>query len=418
MTRTLTTCTFVLSVASLALFSLAGPLNPPAGAVSSTAKPLAEIEPRIAVNATNTPGDGASTFRITQPGSYYLAANLIGEGGKNGIKINASNVTLDLNGFTVNGQGNIATFNGVYLEGAISACTVRNGTVVGWGANGVYHSGGSAQGHRIERIISRDNGGTGIAPADSASVIECTTIGNGNDGISVSSSATVVSCVSRGNADDGIVVGTGCTVSHSTARSNGGTGFNVGPGSVAKSCTSSENNTGFIIGGIAEGCFANQSADDGFVLLSAAIAAGCVAKDNAANGFDASPGCTISDCRSSTNTLHGFTFSTGCTITGNGAYANGAGGTGAGFHTAGSDSRIERNHNRGGDYGFWVSGSGSRNLIIGNSTAGTTTAAWELIGGNIYGAIVDRSAAATLPVSGGTAASSMSTTDPHANITH
>ena len=71
---------------------------------------------------------------------------------------------------------------------------------------------------------------------------------------------------------------------------------------------------------------------------------------------------------------------------------------------------------RGGDYGFWI--LGSRNVLIGNSSAGTTTAAWELAADNVYGVIVDRSAIGTAAVSGSAAVSVLGTTDPHANITH
>ena len=60
--------------AMLATIVLAGPLTPPAGPVAPTPGP----EPRIPINATNTPGDADSLFRITQPGSYYLTGNLLG----------------------------------------------------------------------------------------------------------------------------------------------------------------------------------------------------------------------------------------------------------------------------------------------------------------------------------------------------
>ncbi|MFN9976214.1 MAG: hypothetical protein ACK58T_40580, partial [Phycisphaerae bacterium] len=83
----------------------AGPLNPPAGPIASTGKTLTEVEPRIAINSTNTPGSSAtsSIFRITQPGSYYLTGNVVGLAGRHGIEIAASSVTLDLGGFTVDG---------------------------------------------------------------------------------------------------------------------------------------------------------------------------------------------------------------------------------------------------------------------------------------------------------------------------
>ena len=47
-----------------------GPLTPP-GAPAPTMKSLDQVEPRIAVNSTNTPGGADSLYKITQPGSYY-----------------------------------------------------------------------------------------------------------------------------------------------------------------------------------------------------------------------------------------------------------------------------------------------------------------------------------------------------------
>ena len=81
----------------------AGDLNPPVGPVIPTMKTLAEVEPRIAVNAINTPGDTNALFSITEPGSYYLTANVVGVVGKDGIVIQVSDVTLDLNGFALIG---------------------------------------------------------------------------------------------------------------------------------------------------------------------------------------------------------------------------------------------------------------------------------------------------------------------------
>ena len=51
-----------------------GPLAPP-GAAAPTTKTLDQVEPRIAINSTNTPGDADSLYKITQPGSSYLTGN-------------------------------------------------------------------------------------------------------------------------------------------------------------------------------------------------------------------------------------------------------------------------------------------------------------------------------------------------------
>src|SRR5437762_13979859 len=97
------TLALAAAVAVTGLIASAGNLNPPAGPVTPTMKTLTEVEPRIAINATNTPGDSDSLFKITQPGSYYLTGNITGVAGKHGIEIAASGVTLDLNGFDLLG---------------------------------------------------------------------------------------------------------------------------------------------------------------------------------------------------------------------------------------------------------------------------------------------------------------------------
>ena len=79
-----------------------GSLTPP-GAPAPVMKSLDQIEPRTIVNAANTPGDSGNSFIITNAGSYYLTTNLVGVSSKNGIKIAANNVALDLNGFALLG---------------------------------------------------------------------------------------------------------------------------------------------------------------------------------------------------------------------------------------------------------------------------------------------------------------------------
>src|SRR5687767_12820054 len=98
-----------LSLAALALLAagsgllFAGPLDPPSGPITSTHKTLTQVEPRTPISTATTPGDADSTFRITQPGSYYLTGNITGEASKKGIELilaGGSQVTIDLNGFT------------------------------------------------------------------------------------------------------------------------------------------------------------------------------------------------------------------------------------------------------------------------------------------------------------------------------
>lgn len=74
--RTRTVAAMIAGVVCVSSSTLAGDLNPPAGAVSPTGKTLTEVEPRIALSAENTPGDSRSVFRITQPGSYVLTSDV------------------------------------------------------------------------------------------------------------------------------------------------------------------------------------------------------------------------------------------------------------------------------------------------------------------------------------------------------
>jgi hypothetical protein len=115
-----------------------GALTPP-GAPAPTMKSLAELdasltaigarsESRLALNATNTPGDVNHLAIISQPGSYYLASNLVCTTERVAVLVTAPDVTLDLNGFAI--------LNDEKRDAAV-ACTstgnfrIRNGSIRG-----------------------------------------------------------------------------------------------------------------------------------------------------------------------------------------------------------------------------------------------------------------------------------------------
>src|SRR5208282_3674210 len=78
-------------VAQLSTAFAQGSLTPP-GAPAPTMITLSQIEPRTPISS--------APFTITNPGSYYLTTNVTVSSG-NGIIIAASDVTLDLGGFTI-----------------------------------------------------------------------------------------------------------------------------------------------------------------------------------------------------------------------------------------------------------------------------------------------------------------------------
>ena len=100
------------------LASAQGPLTPP-GAPAPTMKTLAQIEPRTPLG-----GNPTAFVNITNPGSYYLVSDVAGLG------INASSITLDLNGFTVKEAINTL---GIGIGTGFKDISIRNGSVVGSG---------------------------------------------------------------------------------------------------------------------------------------------------------------------------------------------------------------------------------------------------------------------------------------------
>jgi hypothetical protein len=146
--------------AALALFvasaAVAGDLTPP-GAPGPTMKTLDEVEARIPVGPLTTPGTAFAVYYIDQPGSYYLTGNVIGVIGKSGIVIDAPNVTLDLNGYTL--QGVPGSASGVSMSLFRLGVTVQNGVVAGWDADGLRLR---ADGGVVRNILAQGCKGWGV----------------------------------------------------------------------------------------------------------------------------------------------------------------------------------------------------------------------------------------------------------------
>ncbi|HEV2435380.1 MAG TPA: right-handed parallel beta-helix repeat-containing protein [Verrucomicrobiae bacterium] len=124
---------FILCPSSLCAQGALTPPGPPAPLM----KTLDQVEPRTPVDVVHTPAGGFGEFAITNPGSYYLTANVPGVSGKDGIEVMTNHVTIDLNGFTLLGGG-VGSI-GINIDAGANDVTVRNGTISGWG-DGVVSS--------------------------------------------------------------------------------------------------------------------------------------------------------------------------------------------------------------------------------------------------------------------------------------
>ncbi len=340
--RTLFALTASTTLIAIAALALAGPLDPPSGPITSTHKTLTEIEPRIAINSTNTPGDADSLFKITQPGSYYLTANITGVVGKRGIEITASGVTLDLNGFHLIGvAGSLQGVQGIApppppISFPPLEIVIRNGQVRGWGNHGIDVIGD------VIDVTSKSNAGTGIV---ATTIINCRSLGNSGDGIvgttvkgSQSSSNTqsgivcgaggfVIECEARANLQDGISGGDNCQLTHSVAVGNNSAGIRLGLGAVITACTASANAATGIVAqsGSIAGCLASNNPVTGIELLGSGTVTSCTALGNGTgiSALSFLESFTIVDCTSNSNTNIGINCSggivRGCTSASNDA---------------------------------------------------------------------------------------------------
>lgn len=143
-------------------------------------KTLDQVEPR-------TPLDTTAPIVISSPGSYYLTGDVSSTG--NGIDIQADDVTVDLNGFTLVGDG-----SGEGLD--ISSQTnivVRNGRIRGF-LRGALVSG--ATGVRLTDLRIVDSTLSGVFVTSQSEDIEihgCAVSKNGANGIHVYSGNDMVS---------------------------------------------------------------------------------------------------------------------------------------------------------------------------------------------------------------------------------
>jgi parallel beta-helix repeat protein len=407
---------------------LAGPLTPPPGPVTST--PGAEA--RIALNTTNTPGDATAKFVITQPGSYYLTANL-DAGATNGvsaIRIAANDVTIDLNGFVVRGAGsNTAPLILVVGSGAGTNkgnVTIRNGTLRDSGGDGLNALTNSAENIRLYDIVSRSNLGSGFVLTNRSFVQNCTAQNNGNLGFNATSASncTFINCTADANTNNGIAGGNATVLQGCLSTANGAFGFLIGNSSSATGCVARANvstewfisnnctllnctadnagtsGTSFLIndncsltncsavGGVGFACY---SGGNGGTYISCSASGGvagfssgarssfsnCSAANSTGNGFSIGTASSITNCSSTNNAGFGIIATTGSTVSNCSVYLNGS----DGIRVSNGTSVI--NNTARDNAGFGIICTGGNNRVEGNSATSNTGGGISVLGGCI-----------------------------------
>ena len=246
-----------------------GSLAPP-GAPAPTMKSLDQIEARTPISS--------APFTISSSGSYYLTENLNVTTG-DAITITTSQITLDLNGFTISSTAPSATGSGILLGSSVTDIAIFNGHIKGGVTNnaGVYIGDGFANGIYFLG---------GVAPWN-VQVREVSVSGCSNSGIYIGlvSQATVVeSCVVRTVGGTGIFAS---SVSHCTARDCGDTGILA---DTAADCSAYSASGPGISAGTAANCYGQSVSGQG---IAAGTALNCRGFSISSQGISAE---TASNC--------------------------------------------------------------------------------------------------------------------------
>jgi hypothetical protein len=352
-----------------------GTLTPPSPP-APTMKTLDQIEARIPISVATTPGDSSDNFVITKPGSYYLTTNFVNSAGKGGIRIDTNNVTIDLNGFAMDGSG--LGGQGIRIITSIQRrnIKVRNGVVCNWNSTGLGLS--FAVNAIVENILVSGNQGEGIEMGENGLVKDCQAYTNATGasflaGIVAAQGSVVENCVAEyngnGNANCfGISVGSGSTISHCAAFQNNGpsaTGIITGSHCQLIDCVAS---------------FSTGTNGYGISLGPGSSAVHCVASQNSGPGtigILAAQHSTVDGCVASFNGGDGIQAPDNCSLTANKCDNNAA----AGIHTTGQRNRIDGNF-----LAFNVTAGikvdSNLNLVVRNCATGTGIQNYVIAAGN------------------------------------
>lgn len=397
-------CGGILAVGAVVV--TAGPLAPPAGPVASTYKTLSEVEPRVAVQSLS--GDSIVQYYITQPGSYYLTGKITGVSGKKGIAVLASNVTIDLCGFSMEGAG--VGDDAIFANSGISGLTVRNGIISDWvkeGVDGFYSNGCTLESLQVRNSVAGyglitgtgsiirncavSGSAVGIVTTPDCAVIDCTAQGNTSGGFLLGSGSTATRCAASASTTapaPGFSCADGVTLANCTARANNGYGIDASNDCTITQCTSVGN-----VGGI-------RVANGGVISASTA------SRNTGAYGIVVTgAGTTIQGCTVDSNSLDGIRVASNCLVLQNTCNANGnvVGSPGSGIFTTGSGNRLDSNLTTNNLF-VGIALNGSNNFMVRNLATGNIAGPNQLIAGNRWAQIINNPAGGFV------------STDPWANV--
>jgi parallel beta-helix repeat protein len=332
------------------------------------------------IEVNSLPGDGDAVFVISQPGSYCLSDNVAGVSGKNGIRIDADNVTLDLAGFAMLGVS--GSLSGIFINTHFHIA-IRNGSISGWGGAGLEGTAGALA--RIDDLRADVNVGNGIVINSGSQVNNCIAFQNGGVGIAVSNNVLVTGCVTSFNGGHGFGLGTACTIKSCLSFGNTGAGISTGGVNYLTVIDCNANsNTGGGIAALARAFITSSTAEgNGVVGISvggSSTVSNCHASGNTGAGILASGGSTVTGSTASNNTGDGIQVDNRCRVENNTCEENGTGGAGgAGIRVTSRANRIDGNTVIRNARGITVAGGGN---LIARNDASLNVTDYDIVPGN------------------------------------
>jgi len=221
--------------------------------------------------------------------SYRLTSDLIiPDENTNGIDVASSNISIDLNGFSIvrsgcentitdctslsgTGKG-ISTGNTAYF-----GLSVKNGSIIGMGERGISHIGSGGRFEKLNIRWSRDYGiGTGLRSILTDSIVS----NNGGSGVFLGEGSIARNNTVSFNNNDGIDMRSGAMAINNTVNNNATNGINAslisGPRLIKDNTVYLNNEFGIICrGSIASFNKINSNGDSGMF-----ISEGCNAQEN------------------------------------------------------------------------------------------------------------------------------------------
>lgn len=312
-------------------------------------------------------------YNITQSGSYLVVKDLTGNAG---ITVNASDVAIDLNFYTLTGSpGN--TSIGINVTGTRTNVNVINGSLRNWSNGGIIAP--TTSNGQFLNLNVLNNSADGMEVGSNNIISNCVANNNLFDGIDADINCTISNCTVSNNSDNGIETEQNCSIENCSAKSNQSAGIRSGYNCVINNCNSTGNSGSGIEAGDGNkvnNCAASLNGASGFVLANASYAGNNISRNN---------------------TLHGFLCYQDVTAKGNTADSN----TQNGFHSTFDGGKIDENNSTDNNIGYYISGSSW--LVTRNSSSNNTGGGFSIGPSNTVATIV-------------TSANINTNTNPYANI--